>query len=529
MPCVVFRGDDVVFVGDPVIFYDCIPDTPAEDHGFTLSVNGADYPLTGFNGEQLRSLRLADAAFDAQIASGTFVVPGAPGWVAGDRLAFYADDASNTFIGNYFVTDRGQKRQSIETGAIETAYTITDTNRLLIGWYVIDFVTTGTGPEIQPTRALDVINAIIDFLNAGPAVTSLDSTTWVDNGDVTPMLNKVYNSDGASDMIGDLIIYTAKTVFLRATADAEYELHFHALHIGPVSDIGISDSIDDALRANYFSPVNASLTYSATDLKTNIQITNSEGVIVGGGDAGHTGPHSTGGLRWDFQGAYGVSEDDLGQFANVLIDTGGLERPTASCTIGPLTGAQLANISAGSQPLALISEVIDIEPDAQFVKSRSASIWNDAEGNPVPGLWNVELEFAYPQRQPTATIGYGGQGGYSGLLNDPFNQGNHFTTYYGDVWPPVGTQSTAVTQLQGTNGEAVTQQGIQTLITLEQFLDEAETMPCNDFSLTGVGDPPVLGQSTLTGGTDRVGQVTYDISHDVDTGCVKMRVTATYA
>lgn len=514
MPNVVFHGEQVLFDGDDVVFYGAsLPDTPIVDHGFTLKVNGVDYTLPAFNGEQLRSLHLSDAAFDAQIGSGTIVMPGAPGWVAGDRLAFYADDADGTFLGNWFVTDRGQKRQSVETGAIETSYNLMDPNRHLIGWRLIDeLVNPGAGGDT--TLFTGTIVAHLAHL-------TLDSTTWVD-ADPTVMPERTYVSDGAMDIIADLILYTGKTVFLRATADAEFELHFHSLFVGPVADITISDVPDDIFDANTFSPIGASVTFSSSDLHTVVEVRDSIGDIVAGGDAAHVGPHSAGGLRWDYQGSYSaVNQDDLVQFANSILLTQADERPTYACTIGPLTGAQVASIPPGSHPINVTSEVMGNAAFTGFlmpVRNRSISVWNDSAGNPVPGLWNVSLEFGYPQRQPTATLGYGGQGGYSGLLYDPFNFADHVRVDYGDVWPPVGQQAVVTGHLEGSIGNAVTTKDIRINFFIEQFRDEAETIPCTDFSL--------LDDHALTGDG---GLAQVILSHDTDTGCVKMRVTGEVA
>lgn len=465
--------------------------------GFTIYKNGSILGTLGFNNAQLDQISLAIAAIDAQIGIGTLVVPGTPGWVAGDRITVFSG-TSLIFMG--YVSDRGQQRQNVETLALETSYQLMDTNRQLIGRKVIDWAPGGTFP-------FEASVAAVGFLTVYAPELTIDTSSYV-TADATNLPVKSYTGDGITDLLADLILYTGKTAFLLpGTADNTFVYHFHALTSGATASISIDDTPGNANGSTVFAPHRgASVSWSAADLHTNITVRNE--ITSVSGSSGSLSTHAAGGLKWEAVMNFTTDEDSLVLFGNNIRATAGDEKATYQCSIGPLTGAQVAAIPAGSL-VTVTSVAMGLSGNTVRVSHLTITVSRDVFGNPVPGLWDVALELAYPIRMPTAVVGYGGQGGYAGGLAEQFLPVDHITMTpdfipIGDF--PVGDSTTVDAQLMNVLEKPVQQPDQTVTFTLVMWADEAETVAGTGWSISpGSDDTDVNGLASTVLTRDATG------------------------
>lgn len=446
-----------------------------------------------FNNDQLGAMSFPTSAIDVQIGIGSLVIPGTPGWVAGDRIAVFSGTAL-VFLG--YVMNRGQQRENIETLAIETSYQLMDSNRQLIGRKVTDWAPGGvTTVNDQPVYGATTASALLlAFISTYCADLTIDTTTYVDT-DTTAIPGRLYNSDGITDLAADLIEFTGKTVFLIPTADNEFELHFHALTSGATAGLDISDTGADG--STIFAPHRgASASWSAADLMNNIVARNQISTVAGS-NSGSISTHGAGGLKFEANLSSSRDEDGLVVYANNIINHAGDEIPTYQCVIGPLTGTQIASIPGGSL-INVTSAAMGLGGDNQRIAHITASISHDKDGNPVPGLWDAALELAHPLRQAAAALGSGGQGGYAGGLSNAILPADH-VRLTSDSIPvgtfPVGNSLVIYGQVEDVLDRRIVQPGITVNFTLEQWEDEAETMAGSGWTLdVASDDTDVTGQ-----------------------------------
>lgn len=453
----------------------------------SLYRNGVIVGGLQFNDDQLGQMSLATAAIDAQIGIGTLVVPGAPGWVAGDRITIYSGTAL-VYLG--YVMNRGQQRETIDALAIETSYQLMDSNRQLIGRKVVDWAPGGTTVVNSQQVYGDVTASavLISFFSTYCAGLTVDTTTYVDT-DTTSVPGRLYNSDGITDLAADLIEFTGKTVFLIPTqTDNHFEAHFHALTSGASAGLAISDV--GANGTTIFAPHRgATATWSAADLMNNI-IARNQVDSVGGTNSGSISTHGAGGLKFEANLSSSRDQTGLTVYANNIINHAGDEIPTYQCAIGPLTGAQVIQIPAGSL-INVTSAAMGLGGTDQRIAHITLTISRDAAGNAVPGMWVAALELAHPIRQAAAALGYGGQGGYAGGLSNAILPADHVRLTTDSV--PVGTfpvgNSLVITgQVEDVLDRPVVLAGITVNFTLEQWQDEAETVAGSGWTLDVASD-----------------------------------------
>jgi len=449
-------------------------------------------------------------------------VPGDPGWVAGDRLTLVD---TNWLIYTGYVGDHSRSRGA-EPLEVQTTYQLMDVNRQLIGRKVVDHVSP---EDTSIQRFTEFYTYLADL--------SFDGTTWVDGGFPVTMPGKTYSGDGLMNMIADQILYTGKTTYLALTqVENTFELHYHALGVGRLAGLQINDDplVTGALAVTYMGagvtfggvpvvytysssatvvrPWNPQAGFTATDLKNNITARN--GVVdVVGSNAGSIARHGAGGLKHEAVLDYsGLNEDSLVLVANNILNNAGDEVGAYSCTLGPLTSAEVVLIPAGS----LIWADCAVFGAAQMLRIAhvTLTVTRDSGGEPVPGLWNAALELGYPLRLPSAVPGFGGQGGDAGRLSDPPTWTDTLIAY-DDPGIPAGSSTTVTAQLVDQDKNAVPVEGVTLTWTLVQWEDEAMTVAGSDFSL-----------SPATSQTDISGLALTVVSHDTAGATIMWWVTA---
>lgn len=482
-------------VFDPLVFdpdvFDAGPPTPTE--GLTIWRNGEPADLGPFNDFQLGSITLVAAAYDCEIGMGSITVPGRPGWVAGDRITFWQDDwlLHTAFVGDW------QEERSLPAD-FQTTYQLMDTNRQLIGRRVVDYVQS----EGEATTLLTGF-----FTDKRPDLT-IDTTTWVDT-DTTPIPARTYTGDGLMDIAADLIKYTGKTIFVLPTqTEGEYELHFHALDDGRDAGLEITDDPSAALLP-YALISRATRIMSAADLKNVLEGRNGIDTVTATDPTSITN-HGAGGILWEATLDYQVTEDDLVQIVNTVVTTSSEERPTYPVIAGPMTVTELREVLPGDI-IRVTSAVIPGGRQPQRISRMTMTLARDVQGHPVPGLWMLALDLAFPRRQPSALPGFGAQGGDSGRLSTPLVWDNTRVTE-DDPGIPVGSTETVTAQLLYGDREMPIP-NVTLTWEIEQF--DADDNPTSDYSL-----------SASTSDTDISGLATIVVSHDSDTGTVRHRVLA---
>jgi hypothetical protein len=475
-----------------------------------------------FNNDQLGALSLGMAAYDGQIGMGSITLPGDPGWVAGDRVS--VEDPPGTLLGTWYVMDR-QRRRSASVDEVETTYQLMDLNRQLIGRKVTEWA---RNEETAFVRLSDWIGTFAPDLD-------LD-LTWM-GASTAIMPAKTYTGDGVMDLLRDLILYTGYTLFLAPNADETFDLHWHELHLGVPAGFAITDEFAAGTLATQvtfggeevvfvgqvvvygvgiYSDIEILIrdpiaNYSASDLKNHFDVRNGVDTVAGT-NAPSIALHGAGGLKFQAVLDYGgVDQQTLVVFANTVLNTAGVVKPSYSCVIGPLTGVQVAAIPPGSR-VPVTSQVLDLDTSIQRVSSIALTFSRDDFGNPLPGLYDAALELSFPIRQATAIAGYGAQGGDLGRLSPPLLW-TDTEIAYDDPDIPVGVSTTVTAQLVDEDGVAIPVGDVPISWSIEQFSDEAETSPTTDYSL-----------NFAVTNTDISGLATVVVTHDTDTGTVKWRV-----
>lgn len=459
-----------------------------------------------FNDEQLSSISLGIAAYDGQVGMGTMTVPGNPGWVAGDRISFLDEPIG---VGNVlytgFVGDWSVARNEASPTEVETTYQLMDVNRQWIGRKVVDW----------DMLAQDAYTRFTAWLTEFMPDLTLDLSYVL--GSAVNLPAKNYTGDGMMDLGADLILYTGHTFFmLPGQTEGTYEVHFHELTPGPIiAGIAVSDVVGDIDLVDVFPLTTPIKSMSASDLKNNLTAQNGTRTITGTNGIS-VASHNVGGLKWQAVVSYSVTENDLILMADGILDaiTGtGEERPTYAFTIQNLVGSQIIRAPAGST-IGITSDIIDI--GSARIAHQTLSVSRDISGRPRPGYWDVAMELGYPFRHPAAVRGYGGQGGDSGALAEEFPIADHIDVIYSDLAAvPVGGSIQVKGYVRSEFGAIVTNEDVEVFWTLEQWQDEAETIPSTAWSI----DFPM----TLT---DRAGMAINSLNRDTSGAWAKVRVTA---
>ncbi len=515
---VTFGGVQVTFGGEDVIFGGEEP-WDVSTVGFRILRNGAEFTDYDPDEDQLLSISLTKIAFDGQIGMGTITVNGDPGWVAGDRITLYSwSDADCIYEG--YVGDRSKSGNPRRPLDVQTTYQLMDTNRRLIGIHFIDYVATGT-IGVPLTTSNDIVSAFFFYTGNGTGQAlfthaEADETWVLGTGAVMP--NRTYVSDGMTDAIGDIILYTGTTIFVTEKLDGEFYLHWHELDQGPDAGISISDIPLAANGTTVFAPINPEIVYSSSDLQNDI-LANNGVVNVVGDNATSIATHNAGGLHWQRNYQTSATQDDLETFVNGLLNTAQDERPTYRCSLGPMSGHQVTLVRQGD--MIYTNTVVWGELRLR-IAAVTITASKDDGGNPAgAGIWDVALELGNPIRQPAAAIGYGGQGGFSGALHDTFPESAHFQPIGGGQFVasdiPVGGTYRINFQLIDSAQNAVRVRDVQALFTLEQWEDVAETIAGDGWS---VNSP--LGSDL----TDEFGFVYIDLTHDTAGSSIVVNVIA---
>jgi len=495
-----FGGVQVQEEGVDVVFGEDAP-PPLAPPGFLLYHNG-NLVTVKFSPHQLTAISLGIAAYDGQIGMGTMIMPGTPAWVAGDRITFTDLDGLLLYTG--FVGDWSVGINAASPSEAETTYQLMDFNRQLIGRKLVDW-TAGVNPLVVKAgiATLPSVTFIQQFLLEIMPDMTIDET-YFDLTAPVDMPLKFYTGDGFMDLGGDLIIYTGKTFFMvPSQIENVPEFHFHELTPGPIAaGISVSDDPLDWDSLTIFPLTNPTRSMSASDLKNVVEGRNGTATVLGD-NAGSIAVHNVGGLKWEAVISYSVDEQDLVVLVNGLLASvtgAGEERATYTFTIQHLRGPQLLAVPAGST-IGITSEIIDI--GSARIAHETLTVSQDAAGNPLPGFWDLALELGYPFRHPAAIRGYGGQGGDSGALAAEFAIADHIDVVQPDILPPVGDSMIVTGYLRSEFGAIVNNGDVEVFWTLEQWQDEAGTIPATAWSLDD--------SSTLT---DRFGKAVVILSHD---------------
>ena len=495
----VYLDTDQVFLDTEEVILGADPE-PLGPVGFKVYRNGVFQDIL-WSRHQLLSISLGISAYDGEIGTGQVTLPGVPSggnWYIGDRITFVDDGPSDKIIyTGYLMSPRvGINVDSLYE--METTWTLMDMNRQFIGHSIIDDTQTG------PFSSLAQSNRIIDMIESTGSPHPTIDDSWVSvSGDVFP--TTTWNSDGATDMIAQIISYTGWTVYLSLTdTENEFELHVHALDAGPTSDINIDDTTGAAGGDTFAPSLNSIITYDTTDLKDGITGRNGVDLVI----TTAAGVVGTGGLAWEATLDFGsLSQADLTTVTNQIASTSTSPRYTFSTNIGPMTGRQVAGMRPGSS-IAVNSAYTF--PGGRISKE-TLTVARDSGGNPLKGLWDVALEVGYPLRGPTAFTGFGGQGNQLGALST-FEFWSKTFVIEGDPGIGVGESEAVTAQLQDDNDAAVTVADVS--IAWSVVMDDSDTPhPDYDVDIT----------PTLTNAT---GQATTSVTRTANTTDAKHRVKA---
>lgn len=468
-PCPVEFGlSGVLFGAERVIFGTCLTEVPPGPFtgAFEVYRNGEPVDIL-WSRNQLLSINLQIAAYDGDIGMGSVSLPGEPdrdnGWWIGDRISFLDPNVPTViYTGYLFRPEVGRNPDSITE--LQTTWQLQDLNRQFIGRRISDL-------SFDPEWPLDYLVAQFKPMieGSGDPQPTLDDTTWVDT-DPSPLFPpKTYNSDGAMDWIADIIKYTGKTVYLGLTdSENAFQLHVHALTDGPFADpIAISDT--DLGTADVFQPVSPRRIYETADLKDGV--TGRNGIVLV--PSIPVGTYGDGGIGLEATLDYGVNEDDLILIVNNVITSGSIPKISYTCDIWNLTGQQVALARAGSL-IAITGTVFGITNGFKRISRMTLTVSRDISGNPRPGRWDMALEMDYPFRNPTAIIGYGGQGNQLGALSTYTEWTTTEPVVEDDPAIPVGSFETVTCQLRDDKGNPVSVEGVS--ITWSVLQDDRTTV-----------------------------------------------------
>lgn len=396
---------------------------PSGTGGFRIFRNGVEAGPFKWSNHQLAGISLTMAAFDVQIGNGTLIVPGDPGWIAGDRISiFETSGGGSTLIYMGYVGNRQRQRNPASPLEFESIYTMMDVNRQLIGRKVVGWdwsVPSSLGTTVS--RTVGFVTLYLSDLTV--------NVDWIDTSAPVDMAPRIYYSDGIVDLAGDTVLYSGKTTYMiLGSNDNEFEFHYHALTTGPTAGLRISDVGYDGITI--IAPSDPIVAWTSNDLKNEVDGTNGLVTVAG---AGAPNSHNDGGLFWQQYLTYPVNEDSLVLYVNTIVTTMNEEVPTYSCTLKALTGNQLRQIPPGSI-IVVTSAVFGLTNNAQ----RISHITLTPSAGPAVGLWDAHLELNFPSRQATAVVGYGSQGSQSGALQPATDVVTHVNTTMEDLALEVG-------------------------------------------------------------------------------------------
>ena len=456
--------------------------------------------MTGrkWSDHQLASISLQQCAHDFQVGQGQMTIPGDHGWIAGDRITIIEETGGgeNLLYMGFVAPQRQRQRNPASPLEMEIAYSLMDANRQGIGRNVIDWVRMGDPADTDTARVTSFASAFLSDL----------SLTVDNNGLGTQMEAKTYTSDGITDLVADLVLYTGLTAFMvPGTTDNTYILRYRDLTdtTGLVSGLTISDVAANVDNVTVFAPQMPVATYGSADLKNVLVGRNGITTVSGGGTNGH----NTGGLHWEASPNYGSNENSLVLYVNSQLATNSDEIASYACTIGPLTGAQARQLMPGM----FVTCVSDVFANGGTALRISTCTFKVAayQGVVAPGLWDAALELSYPRRLPTAALGYGGQGGQAGSLAPLEDIVDHIGVTQSDLAIPVGGTASVELFLATVNNKKVPIDGV-TINTL------IETVPAGgtDYTLTPASDV-----------TDTTGTITATMTHVSAGPSTKVRAT----
>lgn len=509
---VVFGGVQVVEGGVNVVFGTDSPTPPiSPTMGFDVYRNGSlvVFPYQWDN-HQLASINLPTATADATVAVGSMTVPGDPGWVAGDRITF-KDDLGNLLWSGY-VMSHGRDRNLASPTEVETTWQLFDVNRQLIGRKVVDWVRP---EETSLERLLAWIAAFTP--PTGPLAIDLDLTYIYGFGGVT-LPAKTYTGDGITDLLADLILYTGYTIFLVASqTENRFQFHYSQPAVPLVTaGLTVTDVAASIDEVDVWGLTQPHAAYEAADMKNDVTGQN------GTQEYASTNPtsissHNAGGLFFQQVVQYSVDFVDLQLLVNNILNpvTGaGEEKPTYTFAIENLTGTDVIRVPPGSAIL-ITSGVLGISGVRYPITHHTLSVSKDQNGTPIPGFWDVALEVSSQLRHPSAVLGYGGQGGDSGRLSEDFSIADHINVTQPDQLPPVGYSMIVEGQIVDDIERAVKNKDVTVNWTLDQWQDDAGTIPSTAWSL-----------DDLTTQTDADGIAVVVLSHDTSDPWAWIQVSA---
>ena len=224
-------------------------------------------------------------------------------------------------------------------------------------------------------------------------------TTWV-LGEIagTPPTNspvdmpaKTYDTDAfVSELVGDLIEWSGKTLFVHATAVGTYCLHYHSLTEGHVASISLTDGVADMATAFPISdPV---LDRDGLDL-TNRVIGRGTTISVDVSDATSIAAHDADGKK--HEAIVPFDSDDTAELtvlATAFLTQRKDDRDTWHCMSGPFTSAQAAEIGPG-----YLVDVTSAVLGGAVTRKRIAHLtWRYDH----PGNWWATFELGMPIRGP---------------------------------------------------------------------------------------------------------------------------------
>lgn len=344
-------------------------------------------PLT-FDDDQLLGLRISLRAFDGEVGIGAFQLPDPTGDtnMKGHReLRIVQDDV---YLLDGFLGD--QTRTASRPLHPERTHLLTtaDANLLLLSFRVV---------ESRPAETVE--ERWLYFLGAYRPTWTTD---WVLDTDPVTLPAKVYDTaDGFAPLIADTVELTGKTVFVHDLVEGGRCMHVHRFTEGHSALLSVSDVLGDWDQIDVFPPVKyASRTHSPVDLRNRIYATDQAGREALVFDQDSIDAHNVDGMSHDARIEFEAgSLAELTMKAQQYLTEHKLEAQTYRIGLQRLDSTAMAKWRVGDL-LDVTSDILGLPNvgSPHRISHADITVTRDANGRPLAGLWDVDMELGAPIR-----------------------------------------------------------------------------------------------------------------------------------
>jgi hypothetical protein len=338
--------------------------------------------------DQLGGLSLEFAAFDGETGVGQVPVPDPAAAVSiYDGRAVRVEEGA-TRLTDGFIVDQDRERGPMPaaTARLHT-FSVMDANALLDGFRVV---------RTRPAET-DVERVLAFAAADGPAW----DTSWVLDTETVTMPKKKYEGDAGwtSELIGDLVEFTGKTLWLHDLADGSGRcLHYHNLVSGHTCGLVISDVWADH-DFTTFAPIEPRRQRTSIDLRNDVLGRDQAGRSSTATDSTSIGRHDADGLQHQsLQQFDAASQSDLDVKTAAFLASQKDERDTYTCSIGPLDETALGLIRVGDL-ITVTSSVMGLSDSPQRIAHMTLQPVTGEGGKVAEGYWFAALELGAPVRR----------------------------------------------------------------------------------------------------------------------------------